>query len=94
LVDAAAGSKTIGSAVSKSQSQAQPRPAVSNSPESEKHDPETNQKLRAKLRSDYNERLGEINRRRLGMSSNEGNSFRRRETAKLIKKLAADNDMS
>ncbi len=73
-------------------------PAAPTAPEApstpEPYDPETDEKVRTKLRGDFNESLAEINRRRLGMSSNESLTFRRRETAKLVKKLAKDNELT
>ncbi len=57
-------------------------------------EPATDQKLAAKIRGDFKEALAEINRRRLGMSSNDSVTFRRRETAKAVKKLAKDNELT
>jgi hypothetical protein len=93
LVDAAAGSRTIGDVISRSTPPPQPR-AESTPPTPEKYDPENDEKLCAKIRPDYKEKLADINRHRLEMSSNESNLFRRRESAKLIKKLAIDNDLT
>jgi hypothetical protein len=90
--DAPSGSRSIGDATS---GRTPPPPTVQQSPPTpEKYDPENDEKLCARLRSDYKEKMAEINRRRLGMSSNESNLYRRRETAKLIKKLATDNDLT
>jgi hypothetical protein len=92
LVDAAAGSRIIGTVKSGAPA-AQPPPEPTPA-KPEMDGPETGEEIRAKLVSDYKEKIADINRRRLGMSSNDGNLFRRRETAKLIKKLATDNDLS
>lgn len=57
-------------------------------------DPENDPKLRLKIRGDYNESMAEINRRKLGKSTNEAVTFKRRETAKLVKKLAEDYELT
>jgi len=60
----------------------------------EKSDPETDEKLRAKIRSDYKEKLADINQRKQGMSTNEGNQYKRREVAKLLKRLATESNLT
>ncbi len=60
----------------------------------EPYDPEKDPKVRSTIQSDYSESMAEINRRRLGKGSNEGMMFQRRETQKLVKRLATDHDLS
>ncbi len=90
-VDATGGSKAPGSLTPGRADQ----PGAEQSPQkTAKADPETDGKLRAKIRSDYREKLADINQRKLGMSTNEGNQFKRREVAKLLKRLATENDLT
>ena len=90
-VEATGGSKAPGSLTPGSADQPGAKQA---SAKAVKADPETDQKLREKIRSDYREKLADINKRKLGMSTNEGNQFKRRETAKLLKRLATENEIT
>jgi hypothetical protein len=92
VVDAAR-SKAAADAIARSGAQPQP-PTEPIPPQPEKYDPERDEKLRAKIRSDYREKLADINQRKLGMSSNEGTQFKRRELARLLKRLASDNELT
>ena len=67
-------------------------PAAASAPKAA--DPATDAKVIAKVRGDFKESMAEINRRRLGMSSNDSVTFQRRERTKLVKKLAKDNDLT
>ena len=60
----------------------------------EPYDVEKDEKLIANLRSDYRETLGNINQRKSGMSTNNGIQYKRRELAKLMKRLATDNSLT
>ena len=89
--DAAGSSKTPGSPKTGRSDQPGLEQAAA---KSEKADPETDEKVRAKIRSDYREKLADINQRKLGMSTNEGNQYKRREVAKLLKRLATENNIT
>jgi hypothetical protein len=91
MIDAAAGSKAL-PLPNNRLSLAPPNPTPAEPPPA--YDPETDPKLLARLRSDYDEKMSEINRRKLGMGSNESTNYKRRETAKLIKRLAKENDLT
>jgi hypothetical protein len=70
-------------------------PAVPVAPSAPKAaDPATDPKVIEKVRGDFKESMAEINRRRLGMSSNDSVTFQRRERTKLVKKLAKDNELT
>jgi predicted Zn finger-like uncharacterized protein len=58
------------------------------------YDPEKDEKLRLKIRTDYNESMADINRRKLGKTTNEGLLYKRREVAKLWKRLAEENNLT
>jgi hypothetical protein len=79
-----------------------PKTAASNSAASppgarsktEPYEPENDPKVRERIRTGYISRMAEINQRRLGYSSNAAAVYKRRESAKLLKKLAEDNDLT
>ena len=48
----------------------------------------------SKVRGDFKESMAEINRRKLGKATNEAALFKRRETAKLVGKLAKTYELT
>jgi hypothetical protein len=92
MIDAAAGSRTP--VIPGTAQATTPPPEPSKPAASQPYDPEQDEKLCKKIRSDYVEQMAEINRRKVGLSTSEGTSFKRRETAKLLKRIAEDNELT
>jgi hypothetical protein len=80
---------TLLTAASARTSNPQPAPSAP-----EPYDPEHDEKLRSKIRSDFAEEMDTVNRRKLGKSTNEAALYQRRATASLVKRLAKENDLT
>ncbi len=62
--------------------------------ESKPYDPETDVKLCSRILADFHKSIGKIKAHKLGMSTNEGNEWARKEQRKLLKRLAETHNVT